>query len=263
MPRPTRCRRICKEPLYDSFVPENGCEDRSAVELSVDEFETIRLIDLDKYTHEQCAEQMDISRTTVTELYESARFKLADSLINGKHLVIKGGHYRLCDGNAGCCSSRRKKYCCKYKKTTLEEENKMRIAVTYDNGEIFQHFGHTEAFKIYDVEDGKICKECVVDTNGSGHGALAGFLCDNNVDVLICGGIGGGAQNALAAAGIKLYGGVRGNADAAVSAFVSGQLDYNPNVHCDHHDHEHGNGEHQCGSHGCGEGHCGSGHRCH
>lgn len=263
MPRPTRCRRICKEPLYDSFVPENGCEDRSAVELSVDEFETIRLIDLEKFTHEQCAEQMDISRTTVTELYESARFKVADSLINGKRLVIKGGNYRLCDGNVHCCTSRRKKYCCKYKQTTLEEENKMRIAVTYDNGEIFQHFGHTEAFKIYDVENGKIVKECAVDTNGSGHGALAGLLSEDNVDVLICGGIGGGAQNALAAAGIKLYGGVCGNADAAVNAFISGQLDYNPNVHCDHHDHEHGNEEHQCGSHGCGGSHCGSGHRCH
>ena len=83
----------------------------------------------------------------------------------------------------------------------------MKIAVTYENGEIFQHFGHTEQFKIYDVDNGKVMSSQVVDTNGSGHGALAGFLKALNVDMLICGGIGGGAQAALAEAGIKLYGG--------------------------------------------------------
>ena len=132
----------------------------------------------------------------------------------------------------------------------------MRIAVTYENGEIFQHFGHTEQFKVYDVEDGKIVASAVVDTNGSGHGALAGVLTALNADVLICGGIGGGAQMALAAAGIRLFGGVSGNADAAVEALVSGNLAYNPNVQCNHHDHHHGEG-HTCGDHGCGSGHCG------
>lgn len=91
----------------------------------------------------------------------------------------------------------------------------MRIAVTYESGKVFQHFGHTERFKIYDIEEGKIMGEQVVDTNGSGHGALAGFLADLKVDSLICGGIGGGAQMALAQAGIRLYGGVSGEADEA------------------------------------------------
>ena len=130
----------------------------------------------------------------------------------------------------------------------------MKIAVTYENGEIFQHFGHTEAFKIYDIEDGKVVSAEVVDTNGSGHGALAGFLVAHGVDTLICGGIGGGAQNALAQAGIRLFGGVSGNADEAVNALLAGNLGYNPNVHCDHHDHEAG---HSCGDHGCGS------HSCH
>ena len=97
----------------------------------------------------------------------------------------------------------------------------------------------------------------VDDTNGSGHGALAGFLMQHGVDTLICGGIGGGAQAALAEAGIKLYGGVSGDADAAVNALLSGNLDYDPNVHCDHHDHEHGEDGHTCGDHGCGK------HSCH
>ena len=130
----------------------------------------------------------------------------------------------------------------------------MKIAVTYENGEIFQHFGHTEAFKIYDIADGKVVSAEVVDTNGSGHGALAGFLVAHGVDTLICGGIGGGAQNALAQAGIRLFGGVSDNADEAVNALLAGNLGYNPNVHCDHHDHEAG---HSCGDHGCGS------HSCH
>ena len=126
----------------------------------------------------------------------------------------------------------------------------MKIAVTYQNGEIFQHFGHTEQFKIYTVEDGKIISSEVVDTNGSGHGALAGLLSALGIDALICGGIGGGARMALAEAGIELYGGVCGSPDAAVDALLDGTLGFDPNVKCDHHDH-HGEG-HTCGDHGCG-----------
>ena len=132
----------------------------------------------------------------------------------------------------------------------------MTIAVTYMNGQIFQHFGHTEQFKVYEVQDGKILSSRVVSTQGSGHGALAGVLSALNADVLICGGIGGGAQMALASAGIKLYGGVSGDADAAVEALISGSLAYNPNVRCNHHDHEHGH-EHTCGHQGCGSHSCG------
>ncbi len=132
----------------------------------------------------------------------------------------------------------------------------MRIAVTYENGEIFQHFGHSRQFKVYEVENGSIMDAKVVDTNGAGHGALAGVLSAIGADVLICGGIGGGAQMALAEAGVKLYGGVSGSADEAVNAFIAGKLDFNPDVHCDHHDHEHGEG-HSCGNHGCGQGSCG------
>ena len=133
----------------------------------------------------------------------------------------------------------------------------MRIAVTYENGEIFQHFGHTSQFKVYDVEGGKIIACEVVDTNGSGHGALAGVLTSLKADVLICGGIGGGAQMALRDAGIELFGGVSGNADQAVEEYIAGNLAYNPEVKCNHHEHHHGE-EHVCGNHGCGgEHHCG------
>lgn len=125
----------------------------------------------------------------------------------------------------------------------------MKIAVTYESGLIFQHFGHTAAFKIYDVENGEVVAAKVTDTNGHGHGALAGFLQAQGVDTLICGGIGGGAQMALRDAGITVYGGVYGDADDAVQDLLSGTLSYNPNVRCNHHDHDH---SHSCGDHGCG-----------
>ena len=138
----------------------------------------------------------------------------------------------------------------------------MKIAVTYENEQIFGHFGHTEQFKIYDVEDGKIVATAVIDTNGQGHGALAGLLKAIGADVLICKGIGGGAQMALAEMGIKLYGGVSGSCDAAVEALLANNLSYDPNVRCNHHDREHGEGSHNCGDHGCGTHSCG-GHSCH
>ncbi len=133
----------------------------------------------------------------------------------------------------------------------------MKIAVTYENGMIFQHFGHTEQFKVYEAADGKVVSAEVVDTAGSGHGALAGLLGALGVEVLICGGIGGGAQMALAEAGIRLFGGVSGSADAAVQALLAGELLYNPNVMCSHHGEGHHHHEGSCGSHGCGEHSCG------
>ena len=138
----------------------------------------------------------------------------------------------------------------------------MKLAVTYDNGQIFQHFGHTEEFKVYTIEDNEIKESHILSSNGVGHGALATLLQEEDISTLICGGIGGGAQNALAQAGITLYGGVQGSADEAVNAFLAGKLAYDPAVHCDHHGHGHGEG-HNCGGHGHGCGGHGHGHGCH
>ena len=149
----------------------------------------------------------------------------------GRKLYIRGGNYQVC----GCSKKK--------------EGRIMKIAVTYENGMVFGHFGHTAEFKIYDVVDGKAVSSEVVDTNGSGHGALAGFLMQRGVDTLICGGIGGGAINALGNAGIKVYGGVSGDVDTVVNDFILGRLNYNPEVHCDHH---HEGEEHKCGHH-CGK----------
>ena len=233
MTRRPRCRCISQYPDHWSFSPDEVSSDETVV-MSLDEFETIRLIDKEGMTQEECSNRMGVARTTVTSIYDSARKKIAEALIDGKRLQISGGAYRLKEMfNIGAI-----------KKGT----NIMRIAVTYENGNVFQHFGHTEQFKLYDVENGQIVCSQIVDTNGSGHGALAGFLKAAEVDALICGGIGMGAQMALAEAGIKLYGGVQGSADEAAKALAEDNLNYDPEARCDHHDHKE---SHECGHGGC------------
>ena len=239
-------------PAHTRFSPEAECG-REPVLLSLDEYESIRLMDREGLTHEQCAEVMQVSRTTVTEIYASARRKLAEAIVDGRALVIDGGRVRLCDRSLSCGYGVCVPLC---DKDQTGRTKTMKIAATYENGNIFQHFGHTERFKLYDVEDGKIVRSEVVSAEGFGHGALAGCLKSRGVDALICGGSGGGAQMALREAGIALYGGVTGPADAAAAALAAGALNYDPDVHCDHHgEHHHGEG-HACGNHGCGEHHC-------
>ncbi len=126
----------------------------------------------------------------------------------------------------------------------------MRIAVTYENGEVFQHFGHTETFKVYEVEDGRVVSSEIMSAGGSGHEALATLLADRNIDVLICGGIGGGAQTALSQAGIELCSGAQGDADAAVEAYLRGELT-SSGVNCDHHHEDEKQDCHSGGCHGC------------
>ena len=158
MPRPPRCRQICGVPQVDTFCP-NGCENTEPILLTLDEYEVIRLVDLEQQTHEQCAAQMDISRSTVQEIYESARRKIAACLVHGKPLHITGGNYRICGGQEAAHCGR----CCRMQRANMEKSGKtckgdsiMKIAVAYENGQIFQHFGHTEQFKLYEAVDGEI-----------------------------------------------------------------------------------------------------------
>lgn len=149
----------------------------------------------------------------------------------------------------------------KQREVEIREENVeketevMRIAVTYENGQVFQHFGHTEQFKLYDVKNGAVATSKVVSAEGFGHGALAGFLKQCQADAVICGGIGGGAQSALAEAGIRLYAGFEGNADEAVAKLIAGTLNYEENPICDHHGEHHHHGEGH-GEHCDHDGHC-------
>ena len=247
MARPHRCRMIDTYPDHWSFAPLDEA-DSEIVIMSLDEYETIRLLDKEGLKQEECAERMGVARTTITAIYESARRKIAECLVDGKILQIEGGNYRLSEQNQA--------------EVEPKGEEEMRVAVTYDNGEVFQHFGRTETFKLYDIEDGRVMQEQVIETNGTGHGALAGFLKTAGADVLICGGLGQGAKNALAEAGIKVYAGASGNTDATVRNFIAGTLSEKGEATCDHH----GHGEHEyhdCGHHDHGDHGCGHGGHCH
>lgn len=242
MARPAKKKKICSLPVFQEFSAGKLSENKPMVFMPLEEYETIRLMDYHGMNQQECARQMKVARTTVQALYTAARKRLAACLMEGRPLRIAGGEYEVCDDRQGCFSN-----CyCPYRKKGC---NAMNVAVTYENGQIFQHFGKTSAFKVFAIEANKIIGAEVIGTNGQGHGALAGFLQQHGIDTLICGGIGAGAQNALAAAGITLYGGCSGSADAAVEDLLNGRLAYNPAVHCNHHGH--GEAGHACGEHGC------------
>lgn len=130
----------------------------------------------------------------------------------------------------------------------------MKIAVTYEDENVFQHFGRTENYKVYETEAGKIVSSEVKSTNGTGHEAIADLLKEDGVEVLICGGLGQGAKDALDACGIEVLSGAEGNADEAVEKYLSGELE-STGVNCDHHEHEHGH-DHEQEEAGCGGGGC-------
>ncbi len=241
MARPCRQRRIKRFPDHWEFFVNGDEQNEEEILLSLDEYEALRLIDHEGKTQEECAESMDVARTTVTSIYDSARKKLSKLIVEGKPLRISGGAYRLSvDGHRDI-----------EKKGT----ESMRIAVTYENGMIGQHFGHTEEFKLYDVEEGKIVKEQIISSNGEGHGMLAGVLKEAQADLLICGGIGMGARMALEEVGIDLIPGVEGNADDVVNAYLDQSLAFDPDTVCHQHDHEE--------DHDCGHDHCHHEHSCH
>lgn len=247
MARPVKKKRICSLPVYQEFYCSNAEGDKPFIYMPVEEYETIRLLDYFDMDQKQCAKQMGVARTTVQSLYRAARKRLAACLIEGRPLRITGGKYEICQENEDCCHYGQGNRVCLYRKPGGKQ---MKIAVTYENGQIFQHFGHSSEFKVYTIKDDQVAEAEVIGTDGQGHGALATLLQNYAIDTLICGGIGAGAQNALAAAGITLYGGCSGSADAAVEALLANKLDYNPAVRCNHHGHGDGSG-HTCGEHGC------------
>ena len=241
MARPIQKRIVQDIPEYSHFHAD-GISSGEAMILSTDEFEVIRLMDKNHLSQEEAAKEMGVSRATIATIYQRAREKIALFIVDGRSLTIKGGAFVL---------KETEKTTQTYNEIEEKGEGIMRIAVTYDNGRIFQHFGRTEEFKVYDVEDGAIKSSTVINTNGQGHGALIGVLESIGADVLICGGIGGGAQNGVASMGIELYGGIDGDADEAVKAFLENRLPQYSNANCNHH-HEEG---HNCSHGGCG-GHC-------
>lgn len=226
MSRPIKSKKIGKLPAYSYF---SGEKQDLKINLSLEEYETIRLIDYLGLSQNECAKEMEIGRTSIVALYNNARKKIARFLLEGSCLEINGGHYHF-DNQKG--------------------DFNMKIAVTCVNGQVFQHFGHCPSFLICNIENGKITSTEMLDTHEHGCSMLAGYLVQNNVDVVICGGIGGGAKNHITSAGMKLLPGASGDALAQVESYIAGTLNYDPNSECDHHKHEK---NHKCGNN----------HKCH
>lgn len=244
MPRPVRKRIIYQKPDCTFFAAEGA--ETETVQLTLDELEALRLMDEVGLDQTGCAQRMHVGRSTFQNILNGARKKVAGALVHGRNIEIYGGQVEVSDdAELGCCQ---------YALRTLDrvggisqrEEKEMKLAVTYnpENGEIFQHFGRTETFKVYDLADGKIQKAEVCSTQGQGHGALVGVLQQLGAEAVICGGIGGGAQEGLKKAGIAFYGGCSGRADQAVEDFLADKLQYQEDIRCDHHGEHHEGGCH-------------------
>jgi len=238
MPRNPSQKTIRSNPPARSFLPSRGsfASGKSDVNLLLEEWEALRLVDYAGMEQTQAALSMGISRQSVQMLVSSARTKLARAVVEGLPLQIIGEQEQS-------------------QQTDLryeERTRKMKIAVTAQHTQVFPHFGRTPEFYLVTAEDGKIVEEKITAAPAEGHGALVGFLVSQGVDTLICGGVGGGAVNGLRAAGIQVYAGAAGSAKEQVLSLLSGQLPQQGEANCDHHDeHDH---EHQHG-HGCGHHH--------
>lgn len=245
MPRPEKKRYVCPLNGERRFSTEG---DAPALDIRADELEALRLCDLEELSQQEAASSMGVSRGTLQRLLYSAHRQVAFALVCGHPIRLnppKEGHC-LCRGRC--------RFCKDTPQGTQTGGNKIIIAVTSENGEVFQHFGHTPEFTIYEVKGEELLGPRVISMGGQGHGALAGLLDALGVEVLICGGIGGGAQMALDEIGVKVVGGASGNVEATVKAFLAGTLETRGDFSCHHHEHD---ANHRCGEHGCG------GHGCH
>ena len=255
MPRPEKKRRICPLSGERRFGTDGNAP---ALEIRADELEALRLCDLEEVSQQEAATRMGVSRGTLQRLLYSAHRQIAFALVCGHPIWIEPPTRSPSAGKGTC--RKKCRFCRGNQKITKIGGNNMIIAVTSSNGEVFQHFGHTPEFTIYETKEDELLGPRVIPTGENGHGALAGILDALGVEVLICGGIGGGAQMALDEIGVKVVGGASGKVADVVAAFLKGELEVNPDFQCHHHDHDSG---HKCGEHGCGEHKCGGGHSCH
>jgi predicted DNA-binding protein (UPF0251 family)/predicted Fe-Mo cluster-binding NifX family protein len=238
MPRPILLKSIRGEPNARSFIAgdERIPREGPSITLNLEEWECLRLVDYQSLDQDEAAKSMEVSRQTLQNLLRSARQKVARALVEVLPLYIRDGHY---------------KFTKKESEPKINRSEEMKIAVTCFQDEVFAHFGRTPEFAVFQTENGKIVKEERVAAPAEGHGALAGFLLSQNVDTLICGGIGGGANNALRTAGIEVFAGATGKVREQVESLLAGHLPKTGEANCDHSDNEHGNDhEGDCGHHG-------------
>ena len=225
MPRPKKCRKVCHFPRALAFLPAESTDEKNAIVLTVDEYESLRLIDREGLSQELCGEHMQIARTTVQLIYTAARKKLADALVEGRALLIDGGDYRLCQGDGsfqGCSQC--------FKRGLLEQyprpsgADTLRVAVAMEQDTVARHFACAEEFRLYDIRAGKLVACHTVDAGSDDYAVIIGVLGALETDALICGAMGDGARAALDGNSVRLYANVSGDADLAVEHLLAGTL---------------------------------------
>lgn len=225
MPRPKKCRKVCHFPKALAFLPAERAEDDNAIVLTVDEYETLRLIDREGLSQELCGEHMQIARTTVQLIYTAARRKLADALVEGRTLRIDGGDYRLCQGDGdfqGCSMCYKTGLNQRYPRPAGADV--LRVAVAAEGDRVARHFSCSEEFRLYDIRAGKLVSCHLVDTGSDDYAVIIGALGALEANALICGSIGEGARAALEGNRIRLYAGISGEADQSVERLLAGTL---------------------------------------
>lgn len=235
MPRPIKQRNVCSMPKSSHFGPldSNASE---IINMTVDEYETIRLIDLEGLTQEECSKQMNVARTTIQGIYIEARRKLAEALVNGKRLVIGGGEYKICGGR-GICPRGCRMRC----NINIKESKTMKIAIPADecraNSEVCMSYGRTPFFAVYDTENNEFSfldNSAAANTGGAGIKASQ-MLIDNGVAVVITQRLGQNAADVLNIGNVKILQAVAGDINANVEAFLEGKLTELTNIHAGFH----------------------------
>ena len=237
MPRPVKLRNVCCLPKINAFVPMDHNFRADCIVMTVDEYETIRLIDLEGLTQEECSKQMNVARTTVQGIYNEARRKLAEFLVNGKKLRIEGGEYKICNGAHKSC------HCGCLMNNNKEEVNEMYIAIPADenneNSTICMSYGRTPYFAIYDVqnEEFTFLDNSAVACSGGAGIVASQTLVDKKVNIVITQRLGQNAADVLKAANIKIIKGNQGTIKENIKYFLEDKLEELTNIHPGFHNH--------------------------
>lgn len=237
MPRPRKCRKVCQMPSMREFRPVDGAARRPAVILSVDEYEAIRLIDRQGFSQEECSGYMQVARTTVQLIYNSARKKLADALVEGLPLRIEGGDYRLCDGTEETCGCGG---CWKHRRAQemkAKEEEQMRIAIPLDENkqDVCIVLARAPYFLFQDEGGQTLVENPAAQAQGGAGVQVAQFLVDSGVTALITVRCGQNAADVFKAAGMKIYKSVHRTAAEELDAFRDGSLEELTRFHAGYH----------------------------
>ena len=226
MPRPVKCRRVCKLPGNLGFTPINGFYDEEPIILNVDEFETLRLIDRKGLSQEECGAYMDVARTTVQQIYTTARKKIADALVEGRTLKIQGGQYRLCNSEdpcPGCACCRREKMFVK----PLKEEGTMKIAIPLDENkkDVCPVLARAPYFLFSENGNTEILENPAAQAQSGAGLKAAQFLVDRGTDVILTVRCGQNSADVFEAAEILIYKTQFPSAQENLQAFAEEKLE--------------------------------------